>query len=373
MTKPPARPRRIGFYFFTLAAGGVERMRVSLAGELLARGYDVDFVLCRAEGELRPLVPAGVRLIDLQVDRSLASIGPLVRYFRDDPPDAMFSSLGHQNVAAIIARKLAKSKVWLGVMQHNALSEESHSGLSLQHRLLPLAYRFALPYADRVLAVSEGVADDLATAAHYPRERIGVLYNPACPEGVDEAAKIRPDHPFFDGPDPVLVGVGRLTYQKGWDTLLKAFARVVEQRPARLLIAGVGPDEADLRALTAELGLSDRVDLVGFQKVPLAWMAAGDLAVMSSRYEGFGNVLVEALATGTPVVSTDCNYGPSEILEKGKYGTLAPVDDVEGLAAAIVQELDHPHDANMLRERAQDFTVARVTDRYLKEAFGAAA
>jgi glycosyltransferase involved in cell wall biosynthesis len=365
-----AKRPRIAFHFYTLAAGGVERMRITLAAELLARDYDVDFVLCSAQGELAPLVPKGVRIFDFGTLRSIASIRPLARYLREHTPDAMFASLGHQNVAAIIARRLARVRPWLGVMQHNALSEESASGLSIQHRLLPLAYRWTLPGADRVLAVSAGVADDLAAATGYPRGRIGVLYNPACPEGVDEAIEEQPQHQFFDDGVPVLIGVGRLTYQKGWDTLLAAVARVAATRPVRLLIVGVGPDEAMLRAQAGALGIADSVDLVGYQTRPLAWIAASDLFVMSSRYEGFGNVLVEALATGTPVVSTDCNYGPSEILEGGRYGALAPVDDPEALASAILHSLDTRAEPEQLRRRAQDFSVASVTDRYLAEAFG---
>lgn len=346
-------------------------MRIALAGELLRRGYAVDFVLCQVRGDLLPMVPSGVRIVDLAASRTLASIKPLARYFRETPPDAMFSSLGPQNMAAIAARGLARSSTWLGVMQHNALSTQARSGISIQQRLVPLGYRLMLSRADRVLAVSAGVADDLATATGYPRTRVGVLYNPACPENVESIIADRPDHPFFESGDPVLVGVGRLVGQKGWDTLLHAVAIASQQRPVRLLIAGVGPDHDALAALARSLGIADRVALLGYQAAPLAWVAASDLFVMSSRYEGFGNVLVEALAAGTPIVSTDCDFGPSEILDEGTYGRLVPVDDPAALADAIVAALDDPRDPERLRERARDFSITRVTDRYLAEAFGA--
>lgn len=366
--------RRIAFHFFSMAQGGVERMRIALAGELLARGFAVDFVLCQASGELLSLVPEGVRIIDLKAARSLGSIAPLVRYLRNDAPDAMFASLGHQNVAAIAAKAIARSPVWLGVMQHNALTEESNSGISLQHTLLPLAYRCTLRGADKVLTVSKGVADDLAAATGYPRARISVIYNPACPTGIDEIiAAERPEHRFFGAGAKVVIGVGRLTPQKGFNTLLRAFARLAATQPARLIICGVGPDEAALKALASTLGIADHVDFVGFQKFPIAWIAAGDLLVLSSRYEGFGNVLVEGLAAGTPIVSTDCDYGPSEILENGRYGTLVPVDDDAAMADAMLAALAKHPDAERLRARAHDFSIARIADRYLAEAFGSPA
>ncbi len=367
---PESRPL-LAFHFFGLAQGGVERMMIELAPEFLARGYAVDFVLVKAVGELRPLVPAGVRIVDLDAKRTLGSILPLARYFRREQPAAMFASLGPQNIAAIVARRIARSRSWLGVMQHNALSIQARAGISAQQSLVPLMYRIFLPHADRVIAVSRGVADDLATATGYPRDSICVLYNAACPDDADEKAALRPEHPLLSAGVPLVLGVGRLVPQKGWDVAIRAFAQVVKQRPAQLAIAGVGPDEAALSRLIAELGLADHVHLLGFQAQPLGWMAAADLVLMSSRYEGFGNVLVEALAVGTPVVSTDCNFGPAEILEDGKWGRLAPVDDVDALARAILESLDAKPDRDALRARARAFSVSSVAERYLQTAFGA--
>jgi glycosyltransferase involved in cell wall biosynthesis len=360
---------RIAFHLFDLAPGGVERMRIALAGELLSRGWHVDFLLARAEGELMPLVPEGVRVINLNVNRSIAAVRPLMRYLREEPPAALFSSLGHQNVAAILAKQLARSSVWLGVMQHNALSEQARTGITMGHRLLPWLYRATLWGADKVLAVSCGVAEDMAMMTGYPRDRIGVLYNPAYPKNADAMIAAGASHPFYDSGLPVLIAVGRLHQQKGFDTLIRAFALAHERRAVRLLILGVGPDEAALRALVAELNLTHAVDLVGFQSHPMAWIAKSDLFLMSSRYEGFGNVLVEALAAGTPVISTNCRFGPSEILEDGRWGTLVPVDAPIEMASAILAALDASHDPALLRARAKSFSVASVTDAYLATAF----
>lgn len=361
--------RRIAFHFYSLAQGGVERMRITLARELLSRGFDVDFVLVRAEGELSGLVPEGVRIFDLKARRTLSSIKPLTDYMRHHAPDAMFASMGPQNIAAIAARRFAGAKTWLGVMQHNALSDESKAGISLQQALVPLAYRCFLSGADGIYAVSGGVADDMAKMIGYDRGKVGVLYNPACPTALALNELEEVSHPFFDSGEPVVIGCGRLVAQKGWSTLLNAFAKVVAKRPARLLLLGVGPEEAELKALSASLGLDSHVAFLGFQSAPLAWMKRSDLFVMSSRYEGFGNVIVEALSVDTAVVSTDCNYGPAEILDNGKYGALVPVDDAAAMASAIIEALNAPKKADLVA-RAQEFSVAYVVDNYLRAAFG---
>lgn len=361
--------RQICFHFYSLAQGGAETVCMALAAELLLRGHAVDFLLCTATGELAPRVPKGVRVIDLDVKRTLRSITGIARYLRDDPPDAMFANLGHQNIAAILARRLARSNVWLGVIQHNTLSAEAHSGRPLRYRSLPLAYRYTLPMADGVFAVSAGVADDMAAATGLPRDKIAVVYNPACPAESD--LNVAPaTHRFFESGDPVLLGVGRLVAQKGWDVLLDAMPRLLAARSLKLLIAGVGPDHAALTKQIDRLGLIDHVDLVGYQASPWSWMKAADLVVMSSRYEGFGNVLVEAMAVGTPVVSTDCPYGPSEILEDGRYGMLVPVDDPAAMAAAILATLDAPCDRQMLMDRARAFSVGTAVDIYMSFPFG---
>lgn len=364
--------RRIAFHFYSLAQGGVERMRISLSHELLARGIDVDMVLVEKKGELLPLVPDGVRIIELGATRTASSVLPLARYLKEETPDAMFASLGPQNIAAIIARRLSGAKTWLGVMQHNALSIQAKAGISIQQALVPMAYRFFLKGADGVFGVSAGVADDMATTTGFPRDRIGVLYNPACPDGLDPDALPPVEHPFFESGDPVVIGVGRLVAQKGWDMLLRAFAQLVAQRPAKLLILGVGPEEEALKALIGSLGLEGKAELLGYRQGPLSWIRRSDLFVMSSRYEGFGNVIVEALAVGTPVVSTDCNYGPSEILDNGRFGMLLPVDDAGAMARAIGEALDRPTDRQALIARAQEFSVRHVVDNYLTAAFGKA-
>ncbi|HEX6015774.1 MAG TPA: glycosyltransferase, partial [Geminicoccaceae bacterium] len=226
--------------------------------------------------------------------------------------------------------------------------------------------------ADAVVAVSAGVADDLAATAGLPRRLVTVVHNPVVPSDVDRRAAEPVDDPWLEpGEPPVILGVGRLVPQKGFPTLLRAFAQVRQQRPARLVILGEAADRratvkrtAELQKLAAELGIADSVALPGYAVNPFAWMARAGVFVLSSTHEGFGNVLPEALACGCPVVSTDCPSGPAEILENGRWGQLVPVGDDQAMARAILAVLATPPDRAALRSRATAFTVDAAIGRY---------
>lgn len=356
----------IAFHFLSLAQGGVERMRLVLAEEFLARGWRVDLVVCSDHGELAAQVPAGARVISLNAPRSLKSVVPLTRYLKREKPDALISSLGHQNISALLAKKLARSGSWLAVTQHNALGAESNA-LSLQHKLLPFAYRILLPLADKVIAVSEGVADDLARRTKYDRSKIAVIYNPAKPKkGIVHSADIK--HRASKESDarlPTFVATGRLAPQKGFDVLLDALVLVRQTRNCQLTIYGVGPDAETLQKHADHLGLAEHVNFAGFVSDPQQAIHDADVFVLSSRYEGFGNVLVEALAVGLTIVSTDCDFGPSEILQNGKYGYLVPVNNPEELARRMLYALDNRLDPQSQIQRASLFSIEAAVDRYL--------
>ena len=183
----------------------------------------------------------------------------------------------------------------------------------------------------------------------------------------DLPLKVReaPDHPWCreSGP-PLIVSIGRLHRQKDFPTLFTAFARLLEHRPARLLVLGKGPQLSELSKLAGELGISRHVDFPGFVDNPYAFLARARLFVQSSRHEGFGNVLVEAMACGCPVVATDCPSGPSEILENGRWGQLVPVGDPAALAEAMARAMDAPPRRDALRDRASFFSVERAVSRY---------
>jgi glycosyltransferase involved in cell wall biosynthesis len=275
------------------------------------------------------------------------------------------------NVAAAVGSALARVPTRLVLRIDSQLSRAPElRGTVTQRRRLRRARQF-FPRADAIVAISRGVAEDVARELRLPRERVHVIYNPVTTPRLLARAQQPLDHPWFaPGSPPVVLGVGRLVAQKDFATLLRAFARVREQRDARLLLLGEGRERDALEALVRELSIEPHVRLPGAVDNPYPYMTRAALLAVSSAWEGFGNVLVEALACGCPVASTDCPSGPSEILEGGLYGPLSPVGDAEGLARSIVALLDGPPERDGLRKRAELFSEERSAERYLRVLLG---
>jgi exopolysaccharide biosynthesis WecB/TagA/CpsF family protein len=353
----------IAFYMHDLAGGGVERMRLALIAELRARGVPTCLIVGRKQGALVGLLPADLDVFELRCSGTLGSVHRLGRILRQLQPRILLASLDHNNVTALLAAAWAPD-AQVVICQHNALSAEARSGW--KYRLIPFLYWLLQRRAAGIVAVSRGVADDMARAAWIPRGRITAIYNPVI--GADFAARMvgEAPHPWFaDGGAPVCVFVGRLAAQKDPGLLLEAISFVAAARDVRLLVLGEGPLLPALRAQTQALGLAETVDFVGFQANPLLWIREAACLVSSSRYEGLGNVLIEALACGTPVVATDCPHGPAEILSGGAVGILVPVGDAVALAGAISKVLANRPNADDLRRRASVFTAASCAESHL--------
>jgi glycosyltransferase involved in cell wall biosynthesis len=234
-----------------------------------------------------------------------------------------------------------------------------------------LRMRMLYPSADAVVAVSNGVAQDLKKNAGLSPSLLRVIPNPVITPELISKSQEPQDHPWFtEGAAPVLLGVGRLTRQKDFPTLLRAFALVRKSRPCRLMILGEGQDRASLESLTAELGIRDDVTMPGFVDNPYAYMSKSALLVLSSRWEGSPNVLTEALALGTPVVSTDCPSGPEEILDHGRFGPLVPMGHPDAMAHAILTTLHAPLEKSLLKTAVRAYTVEESSKRYLETLLG---
>ncbi len=362
-----AKPR-IAVLLPDLRGGGAERVNLDLAREeYIARGYAVDFVLMRDEGELRSLLPDGINVVNLNAPRLRSVLPPLVRYIREARPDAILASMWPLTSVAVIARRLAGSKARVVVSDHTLLSH-GYAGWGALHRLA-LRVSIATTYrlADGCVAVSDGVRDDLSNLSGIPRKRFDVIFNSIPPPS--ELELPYPDATWNGPPGRRILTVGSFKPVKNHALLISAFARLRDWPDARLMLLGDGPLRAEITALVAAEGLSDRVLMPGFVRDPGPYYRSADLFVLSSDYEGFGNVIVEALACGVPVVSTDCPSGPTEILEGGRHGRLVPVGNAAALAEAMRTALGAQHDRAALQRRAGDFTVKRAADRYLSLMF----
>jgi len=328
--------QRVAIFTANMDGGGAERAMLKLAGGIAGHGYDVDLVLSRAEGHYLQEVPDSVRVVDLHARRVLSSIPGLVRYLRRERPNAMLTSMNYVNIVGMWARTLARVDTRLIVNEQNALSLEAAHSPRRRHRLMPRLIKRFYPWADGVTSVARGTADDLVSTAGVSPNLIEGVHSPIVTTELRELVAEPRTHPWFGtGQVPVVLGVGRLAPQKDFGTLIRAFARVIERRPCRLMILGDGPERASLEALVAERGLTGSVDLPGWISNPYPYMAHAGVFVLSSRWEGLPSVLIEALFCEVPVVAMDCLSGPREILEGGRYGALVPVGDEEALAAAI--------------------------------------
>lgn len=360
------RPRPIAFFLPSVRGGGAQRVIVNLAQGITERGLPVDLVLTVAEGVFLNQLPAAVRVVDLRAGRLLRSIAPLTGYLRRERPRVLVSSMTHANLIALWSARLARRSTPVMVTEHDTMSQSTQHYGRVARGCWPYVLRTFYPWATWVVAVSRGAADDLARTSGLPRDRMHVVYNPVITPGIMALARQSADHPWFaPGQPPVILGVGRLTRQKDFPTLLRAFAEVRRKRAARLIILGEGEDRPVLERLAGELGLTDDVALPGFHENAMAYMARSAVFVLSSVWEGLPTVLIEALAAGARVVSTDCPSGPREILQEGRLGALVPVGDVGALAAAMIAALERPT-GTLPSDALMPFTSDAAVDAYLR-------
>lgn len=351
----------------SLDGGGAERIMVALANGFVDRGLTVDLVLVKKQGEYLADVDPRVRLVDLGASRTLLALPALVRYLRQHRPHVLIAALNHVNVVATWARALAGTPTRLVVSEHCNLTALLGERRTATQRLLVRLMRATYIKADAIVAVSHGVAEDLSAVLDLPRERVHTLYNPIDVERLSEQSRRPVDHPWLtQGGAPLIVAAGRLTAQKDFPTLIRAF-KILRDRgcQARLAILGEGEERPQLEALIQDTTYQDDILLPGFQRNPYAWMRAGAVFVLSSTSEGFANVIVEAMACGTQIVSTACPSGPDEILEGGRWGRLVPVGDVNALARALEESLQSPSVPDVER-RAADFNLDKAINAYLQ-------
>lgn len=350
----------------SLAGGGVERVRIDLAREFTARGHDVTFVLMRAKGDLLQEASAEFEVVDLAAPRLRQAFRPLRTWLRSRRPDALLAGIWPMTVLGIAAARFSGINCRVVVSDHSILSLQYAKWGRIQNRFLRASIAIGYPRADARVGVSRGVADDVAALGRLNRETVEVIHNPIkAPSTENVAGTAAADAAWSAGAGKRLLTVGKFKTVKNHVLLLRAFSRLCETTDAQLMLLGEGAMRAELEQVAAAEGIADRVLMPGFVADPAPYYRSADLFVLSSDFEGFGNVIVEALACGTPVVSTDCPSGPREILEDGKHGVLVPVGDEEALAAAMEQALVMEHDPDALRARARDFAPDIAASKYL--------
>ncbi len=394
-------PPHIAFCVSDLNTGGVQHAVLRISEAMTAVGCRVSVLICEPGGKLESALSPKVepiwlspssktyaRIEALQADpgawrlmlrpilrrretRTLPYLPALADYLRKVRPDTLFTTAPALNVWGYLAKRRAGVATRLIVSERTHFSAGKPRKIERKQVLAPLMGR-AYAGADHVVTVSHGVARDLVDNVGIPRKHITVLHNPTIGPNFAERMAAPVDHPWFaPGAPPVLLAVGRLAGQKDLPTLLTAFARAREQRVMRLVLLGEknpgarsGMGKSSVAEIIEAHGTGEDIELLGYDPNPIRYMARADLFILSSRFEGFPNVLLEAVASGCPVVSTDCPSGPYELLDGGRYGRLVPVGDPDAMAAAILASLDAPVDRQVLKERAALFDFQHSVTAY---------
>ena len=367
MKRQTASERKVDVSCFVaeLMPGGAQRAAVKLVNRLAERNLLVDLVSANQQGPQIDDVEATVRVIDLGAGRVVKAIPALSRYLRHQQPRTLVSFLTHANLAAIAARAVSRVETRVMVVEQNTVSRvRSHLK---RDALLPALVRRSYPHADHVVAVSKGVANDLIANLGIPGSRVSVIPNPVVDNDLVRSALDSPHHPWFeDNSAPVFVAAGRLSKQKDFPTLLRAFDLLRQTKEARLMIMGEGEERPRLESIINQLGLIDHVALPGFVANPYAVMSRSAAFILSSQWEGLPTVLIEAMACGCPIVATDCHSGPREILDGGRYGKLVPIGDADAICRSMLEVLQQRPSALILRQRALLYSVDHAVENYLR-------
>lgn len=355
----------VAIFLSALSGGGAERAMVNLANQFVTMGVETHLVLGRSEGPYLELVDPRVKIFDLGVKRMLQSLRALNSYIKAERPFVLLPALAHTHIVSIVGRLLFRWSIKIVLSVQNTPSASTDVSRLRLERYWPFFVRRLYKYANKVIAISQGVADDLEELTRG-KVKAEVIFNPVVTPFFFHQLEEKSSHPWLQNKImPVILAAGRLTKQKDYPTLLSAFASLLGNRQARLIILGEGELQNEMKMLAKSLQIERFVDFSGFASNPYAFMQEADLFVLSSRWEGLANVVAEALACGTPVVSTDCPHGPAEILMNGKYGILTPTGDAGALAEAMAKALDTPPNHEQLKARGREFSVEAAASNYL--------
>lgn len=356
--------KKIAIFIPDLRGGGAERVFVNLANEMIKRGISVEFLLLQNRGDLLCELHKDIVVTSFNANKIRHGFFPLMKWLKNNNPDFLIAAMWPLTIISVVATKLSNVDTKLMVSDHNTLSKSTSSRSFIGKLGLSLSIKWLYPLADIRHSVSKGVKDDLIRFSGLNKSlSYHVIYNPVALNNINTPKNNKKRR---------IINVGSFKTQKNQILLVEAFYKLINLKSCfnvEMVILGEGPLRESIQNKIRELGVEDRVILPGFSNNVSDYYASSDLFVLSSDYEGFGNVIVEAMSTGLPIVSTDCESGPREILEDGKYGKLVPVGDANALAEAMYQSLNAEHDHEALKRRAKDFSVEKIAQQYLDVMF----
>mgnify|MGYP001226909582 FL=1 len=361
------KKKKVMFFIYRMGSGGAARTLLNILNHLDRQKFTPILVTLNFNGNYEPYLSSDIEFIKLKTKRLRAAILPLARLIRQERPDILFSTIPVYNTVAILGKLLSFTKTKLIVREAALLGGSPRENATL--RLFGCLYRFA----SKVIALSQGVKENLVKRYRVKEEKIQVVYNPIDIDNIQQLAEHgeMPDEhrEIFNNNSKIIVTAGRLVDEKDQKTLIKAFAKVQKRLDCELIILGEGEREYELKEIAKQLAVQHNVHFLGFQQNPYVYFKNADLFVLSSLREGFGHVLVESLAVGTPVVTTNCKPGAEEVLQNGEFGQITPVGDVDALADEIyaslqLGELEKKHIIQKGIERANDFAAPTIVRQY---------
>jgi glycosyltransferase involved in cell wall biosynthesis len=366
---------KVLFFISSLSGGGAERVMVDILSHIDKSRIEPTLVLLYPcdNSPYKEYLPEDIKVVVVERKSDsffskIKQVADFIKTVHKEKPRVILSMLTHNNIMAVSVRLIFRIKVI--ACEHIILSEfiKTRGGEKILWFPVSVLVKALYRFADRVIAVSNGIRSDLIEEFNVAANKIQVIYNPVDINRITELSSVPPEHPFFKSDVPVVVAVGRLVWQKGFDTLLRAFNLVIQEMDARLIVIGEGLEKESLEQMVQDFGITDKAFLIGFQRNPYQFLSGADVFVLSSNFEGLPMVILEAIACGTPVIATDCKSGPREILQDGKFGFLVPVGDERALSKAIVTLLKdralREKFSRVARERTVDFSVDKIIKQY---------
>ena len=359
---------KITFILPDLRAGGAEKVCINLASDWISKGHSITFVLMNKKGEYLKNISKKIKIVSLKKKKLRQIFIPLISFFYSHKPDVTLAQMWPMTSITVLAWLVSFKKGKLFLVDHVHLLSSIEKEIFFSKTIFKLIVKATYFFSNKIIVVSNGVKRDLVQISSKLKKKIKVIYNPLIKSKkfniknkISLKKKIWGKNTKY-----CILSVGSLKIQKDHFNLINAFSLLRFNQKCKLLIIGDGPLKSKLKKFVKIKKLNKQVIFINFRSELQRYYETADLFVSSSKWEGFSNVIAESLGYGLPVVSTNCKSGPSEILQKGKFGELVPIENSKKLASAILKSLVKKHDKNLLVKRSKDFAISKISNKYLK-------